>query len=76
MEKDGVRLPEYSVLMSVYKGEKPEFLRECIDSMLEQTFAPDDFVLVCDGPLTKELDNVISEYEHKHEHEHDKLVTQ
>ena len=67
MEKDGVRLPEYSVLMSVYKGEKPEFLRECIDSMLEQTFAPDDFVLVCDGPLTKELDNVISEYEHKHE---------
>ena len=67
MEKDGVRLPEYSVLMSVYKGEKPEFLRECIDSMLEQTFAPDDFVLVCDGPLTDELDSVIGEYEQKHE---------
>ena len=67
MERNGVRLPDYSVLMSVYKGEKPEFLRECIESMLGQTFITNDFVLVCDGPLTKELDNVIDEFEEKYD---------
>ena len=29
-----VELPEYSVLMSVYAGEKPEHLRASIESML------------------------------------------
>ncbi len=67
MERNGVRLPDYSVLMSVYKGEKPEYLKECIDSMLGQTFLTNDFVLVCDGPLTDELDRVIGEYEEKYE---------
>ena len=51
---------KYSVLMSVYKKEKPEFLSKSIESMLHQTVLPDDFVIVCDGPLTKELDQVLS----------------
>lgn len=59
-------LPSYSVLMSVYKGERPEYLRQSIDSMIEQTHKTDDFVLVCDGPLTKALDEVIFEYENKY----------
>ncbi|MBQ8966669.1 glycosyltransferase [Ruminococcus sp.] len=67
MERKGVRLPDYSVLMSVYSGEKPEYLRECIDSMLAQTFVTNDFVLVCDGPLTEELDRVVEEYEEKYD---------
>lgn len=67
MERKGVRLPDYSVLMSVYKGEKPEFFRECVDSMLGQTFVTNDFVLVCDGPLTEELDAIIGEYEQKYD---------
>ena len=46
---------KYSVLMSVYKNEKPTYLRESIDSMLAQTRRPDDFVIVCDGPLTADL---------------------
>ena len=33
-----VELPEYSVLMSVYAGEKPEHLRASIESMLSQTY--------------------------------------
>ena len=49
----------YSVLMSVYKKEKPEYLQMAIESMLKQTIPPNDFVLVCDGPLTRELDSVI-----------------
>ena len=54
---------EYSVLMSVYDKEKPNNLRMAIDSMLYQTKKPDDFVIVCDGPLTEELDAVLAEYQ-------------
>ncbi len=66
MERKGVKLPDYSVLMSVYSGEKPDRFRACIDSMLGQTFVTNDFVLVCDGPLTDELDEIVSEYEEKY----------
>ena len=52
----------YSVLMSVYYKEKPEYLKAAIDSILNQSVKTDDFVLVCDGPLNEGLDNVIAEY--------------
>lgn len=45
----------YSVLMSVYKKESPENLRESVTSMMNQTVPPNDFVLYCDGRLTDEL---------------------
>lgn len=50
----------YSVLMAVYGKEKPEFFRQSIESMLTQTLPFSDFVLVCDGALTHELNEVIS----------------
>ncbi len=53
-------MADYSVLMSVYKKEKPEYLRTAIESMLEQSVVTNDFVLVCDGPLTESLDEVIT----------------
>lgn len=49
----------YSVLMSVYYKEKPEYLKQSMESIYEQTVPTDDFVLVCDGPLNAELDAVI-----------------
>ena len=49
-------LPEYSVLMSVYKNDKAEYLNLALKSMADQTVKPHDFVVVCDGPLTSELD--------------------
>lgn len=52
----------YSVLMSVYHKEKPEHFAACLDSMVNQTFPTDDFVIVCDGPLTPELDAVLEQY--------------
>ena len=57
------KMADYSVLMSVYKKENPEYLKTAIDSMLNQSVATNDFVLVCDGPLTDSLDEVISNYE-------------
>lgn len=51
----------FSVLMSVYKKEKPEYLREALESVINQTLPPDEIVLVEDGPLTPELDAVLDE---------------
>ena len=60
------KFPPYSVLMSVYYKENPEWLKISIDSMLNQTVIPSEFVLVEDGPLTEELDKVIEKYEKKY----------
>lgn len=50
---------EYSVLMSVYHKEKPEYLKQAIESIQAQTLPTNNFVLVCDGPLNDALDRVI-----------------
>ena len=63
---------QYSVLMSVYHKENAEYLRTAMDSIWNQTIPTDDFVLVCDGPLTVELDAVIE----KMEKEYPDIVTQ
>ncbi len=55
-------MEKYSVLMSLYKKEHPEYLRLALDSMINQTVKPDEIVLVEDGPLTDELYVVVEEY--------------
>lgn len=52
----------YSVLMAVYAKEQSEYLKEAIQSILNQTVVTNDFVIVCDGPLTSELDDVLEMY--------------
>ncbi len=46
---------DFSVLLSVYQKEKPEYFRQSLDSILSQTCLPTQIVLVEDGPLTEEL---------------------
>lgn len=58
-------VPNYSVLMSVYRKERPDFLRQSMQSIYDQTVPTNDFVLVCDGPLTKGLEDVINEMQEK-----------
>lgn len=55
-------MEEYSVLMSLYVKEKPEYLRLAIDSMLNQTVKPNEIVIVEDGPLNDALYAVLEEY--------------
>ena len=57
---------QYSVLMSVYYKEKPEYLKEAMQSMFDQTVPTNDFVLVCDGLLNDGLDEVINEMQRTH----------
>lgn len=53
---------EFSVLLSVYKNEKAEYLKKAIESIyFEQTLKPNEIVLVEDGPLSDELYTVIKE---------------
>lgn len=56
------KVEKYSVLMSVYEKDNPEYLRMAINSMLNQTVSPNQYVVVKDGPLSDELNNVINEY--------------
>jgi glycosyltransferase involved in cell wall biosynthesis len=48
-----------SVLISVYHKESPDFLRQSLESIAAQTLAPDEVVIVKDGPLGKALDAAI-----------------
>ena len=57
-----VKYPKYSVLMSVYKNDNPKWLTESIECMLNQTIKCDEFIIVEDGPLTNELNEVIDKY--------------
>lgn len=59
-------MEKYSVLMSLYQKEKPDYLMTSLDSMIYQSVAPDEIVLVKDGPLTSELENVLKDYKSKY----------
>lgn len=56
----------FSVLLSVYYNESPHYFRQSIDSIFNQSLQPTEVVLVKDGNLTSELDNVIAEYTSKY----------
>ncbi|HJG03670.1 MAG TPA: glycosyltransferase [Megamonas funiformis] len=51
--------PKYSVLMSVYKNDKPEYFQVSLESMCKQTILPDQIVIVKDGPISSDLQGVI-----------------
>lgn len=53
---------KFSVLLSIYRKEQPTFLQQSLDSIFTQTLLPDEVVLVKDGPLTDELDQVVEDY--------------
>lgn len=57
---------KFSVLMSIYKKEKKEYLELAIDSIYNQTLLPDEVVLVEDGILPNELENTVKKIEKKY----------
>ena len=52
----------YSVLMSVYAKDNPLFFDAAIQSMMNQSLKTDDFVIVCDGQLTDNLNEILKRY--------------
>lgn len=55
-----------SVLMSVYQNEKASYFKEAIDSILSQTRLPDEIILMEDGPLPLELEQMVKDYERRY----------
>jgi len=52
----------FSVLLSVYYKEDPDYLKKALGSLESQTLKPTEIVLVKDGPLTAELDVVVEQF--------------
>ena len=52
-------MEKYSVLMTVYTKDNPDYFSLALSSMVNQTYKPDEIVLVKDGPVVNELQRVI-----------------
>ena len=63
METSDYQHIKFSVLMSVYKKENPQWFRLAVDSVLNQTIKPTEVLIVQDGVLTDELYTVCKEVE-------------
>ena len=57
---------KYSVLITVYKKDNPEYFRKALISMIKQTKKPDEIILVKDGPITNEIQQVINKLDKKY----------
>lgn len=55
-------MERFSVLMSLYYKEKPEYFNQCMASVMEQTILPEQIVIVKDGPLTCELEETLGHW--------------
>lgn len=54
----------FSIITSVYKNDRPEFVQVALDSMLvRQTVKPTEIVLVRDGQVPIELETLLEKYE-------------
>ena len=53
---------KFSVLLSLYYKEKPEFLKECLESLKAQSLQATEIVMVFDGVVTPELEKVVIQY--------------
>lgn len=51
-----------SVVMAVYKNDKPSWLGQAIDSVLNQTHAPGEIIVVVDGPVPESITKVLNSY--------------
>lgn len=56
-------MDKFSVLMSTYKGDNPEYLRTSLHSIFNQTCLPDEVVIVKDGSVGGKIQNVIDEFD-------------
>ena len=55
------RLPSFSVVMSTYSGDRPEWLREAGQSIFMQSQKPDELIMVLDGDVGRETHDVIAD---------------
>ena len=62
-KKPDSRFTTISVVMSVYKNDRGEWFRMAIDSILRQSLKSDDIIIVRDGLVSDEINEILSDYE-------------
>ncbi len=55
-------MQQFSVLMSIYKNETPSNFEYAMNSVLSQTLLPNEIVLIRDGRVARDLQDVIDDY--------------
>ena len=60
------KYPAYSVLMTVYKKDNPDYFRQSLQSMLTQSVKPNEVVVITDGIIPNELERVIDDLDKKY----------
>lgn len=53
----------FSVAMCVYGGDSPEFFHTAVESIRHQTVLPNEVILVVDGPVPEQLNQIIDRLE-------------
>ncbi|MCL2047493.1 MAG: glycosyltransferase [Defluviitaleaceae bacterium] len=56
-------IQKFSVLLCTYAKENPLYLKQALDSLLNQTLLPHEIVIVKDGALTAELESVLADFD-------------
>lgn len=57
----------FSILISVYYGENASYLFDSLESVFHQSLKPTEVILVKDGELTDELNQVINRFAERHD---------
>lgn len=52
----------FSVVMPVYAGDDPEYVEKAVESLNKQTQPPDEVLIVVDGPIPEDLEQVLSKW--------------
>ena len=59
-------MTNFSILISIYFKEQPQHFNSCMQSIWDhQTLKPSEIIIIEDGPLTAELDQIIAEWQEK-----------
>lgn len=53
----------FSVSMCVYGGDDASNFKTAVDSVVKQTVLPSEIVIVVDGPVPVEINNILADYE-------------
>jgi glycosyltransferase involved in cell wall biosynthesis len=57
-----MKLPKFSVLISTYINDNPQALEQALDSIINQSLVPTEIVLVIDGLIKIDTENVIANF--------------
>lgn len=61
-QSTNTRVVGVSVVMAVYRGDRAAWVRQAIDSILNQTSPPDEVIVVIDGEIPSSIHKVLDSY--------------